>query len=307
MSSKLYANLPSSHECGKFQSRLFEFLDGELNPVEEAKAQQHLAACAKCRQEAATARRCESALASASNSIASPGDLRAGFYLKLAETQRRKPVWQSWKVGIPAVLAAGLLLFAVARFPAKIGDGNALHPSNIANSVPPGMPAEEPHLSLSPIDDSIFQSESPIFIVKSDTDAKAARARPLSSSRRKSYRRLQVAKNESIFRSSRNPSHVLSSTHATVSLSSIEAKRIASNESFSDAKVASDAPQRTPKLMLASFTPRAELHVSDEERDFMSASLQDTTPLPKNQGAILGIDERNEATYAQPAELPALP
>ncbi len=307
MSSKSYVKLPSSYECGKFQSRLFEFLDGELNPVEEAKAQQHLASCAECRQEVATTRRCDSALASASNSIASPGDLRAGFYLKLAETQRKKPVWQNWKVGVPAVLATGLLLLVASRFPVKIGNGNALHTPAIANAVPHGTTAEEPHLSLSPIDDSIFQSESPIFIVKSDTDLKAAKAHSSSSSRRKNYRRLQVAKNEPAFRSSKHTSLVASASNVAVLLAKNEAKRIASNESLTEVAVASDAPLRAPRLSLASFTPRAELHVSDEERDFMSASLQDTTPVAKNQSAILGIDERNEATDVQPAELPALP
>ena len=307
MSSKPYAKLPSSYECGKFQSRLFEFLDGELNPVEEAKAQQHLAACAECRQEAATGRRCDSALAAASNSIASPGDLRAGFYLKLAETQRRKPVWQNWKVGISTVLATGLLLLVASRFPAKIGGGDALHTRAIVNAVPPGTPTEELHLSLSPVDDSIFQFESLIAIVKSDSDSRAVKTRPLSSARRKNYRRLQVATNEPTIRSSRKPLRDLSASNDAVSNSSIEAKRIASNESLSEAAAESDVPLRAPRLSLASFTPRAELHVSDEERDFMSASLQDTTQVSKNQGAILGIDERNEATDVQPAELPALP
>ncbi len=307
MSSKPYAKFPSSFECGKFQSRLFEFLDGELNPVEEAKAQQHLAACAECRQEAATARRCDAALASASNAIASPGDLRAGFYLKLAETQRRKPVWQNWKVGIPAVLATGLLLLVASRFPAKIGRGNAPHNSTIASVVPHGSPTAEPHISLPFIDDSIFQSESPIFIVKSDTDSKAARARAFSKARRKSYRRLQVVKNEPAFRSARNASIIATASNNAVMLAKIEVKSASSDKSLSDSKVASDSPLLAPRLSLASFTPRAELHVSDEERDFMSASLQDTTPVSKNQGAILGIDERNEASDVQPAELPALP
>ncbi len=307
MSSKPYAKLPSSYECGKFQSRLFEFLDGELNPVEEAKAQQHLAACAECRQEAALARRCDSALASASNSIASPGDLRAGFYLKLAETKRRNPVWQNWKVGIPAVLATGLLLLVASKFPVMSGRGNAPHTPAIASDIPHATSAKESHLNLSPIDDFIFQSESPLFIVKSDTDLKAVKEHSSSNSRRGSHRRLQVAKNELNIRSFRKSIHDLRASNLAVLLSKNEVKSIATNESLSEVARATDAPLRAPRLSLASFTPRAELHVSDDERDFMSASLQDTTQVSKNQGAILGIDERNEASDVQPAELPALP
>lgn len=125
----------SSRVCFWTQERLFAYLEDDLEERERLAVQAHLARCVVCRREWRLCRSAHHALERAGQLPVSPGDLRAGFYEKLA---RSCP--QAFPQGFPralrsgrpsgwvAVLAcAGVLLVAVLwRFlPARLIRGSA--------------------------------------------------------------------------------------------------------------------------------------------------------------------------------------
>jgi len=93
------------------QAHLFAYLDGELNPTERQTAQTHLDACALCRADLNQCRQSEHALANALQAVPAAGDLRTGFYARLA-AENARPRFNGWRVAVPA-LAACLLALVV--------------------------------------------------------------------------------------------------------------------------------------------------------------------------------------------------
>ena len=77
--------------CARVRSRVFDYLEGSLRDDERRRMDAHLAACAGCRTEIALARRSERALASVLDAAPDPGDLRPGFYARLAASPRTTP------------------------------------------------------------------------------------------------------------------------------------------------------------------------------------------------------------------------
>jgi hypothetical protein len=83
-------DIPSA--CRQTRARLFDFLDGELDGESHRAVQRHLDYCVDCRREWESQRRAEQALSTGRQNIPDPGDLRSGFYARLAATApRRRP------------------------------------------------------------------------------------------------------------------------------------------------------------------------------------------------------------------------
>ena len=117
--------------------------------------QAHLDGCESCRREMTLCRSAEGALLSASAQIPSAGDLRTGFYGRLA-TQQRRPRRYGRPLALSA-LAAGVVALALVRpalqthvVPPAGPEGvsvnlppNASRPT-ISHSSPPILPEEKP-------------------------------------------------------------------------------------------------------------------------------------------------------------------
>lgn len=106
-------NKGASRLCDWTQERMFAYVDGSMDAKERVSVQLHLDGCLNCQQELALVRRSEEALASAPFAIPAPGDLRAGFYAKLAEAETARaprPYRGQWGVALSACF---VLLFAV--------------------------------------------------------------------------------------------------------------------------------------------------------------------------------------------------
>jgi hypothetical protein len=119
--------------CAWTQERLFAYADDSLNATERRTVQAHLDTCADCRQELALCRQAESVLLGARAAIPAPGDLRAGFYARLAEQEnaapprRRSPQW-----GLALSACAAVALFAILWRPVHTTETSAPPASEIA-------------------------------------------------------------------------------------------------------------------------------------------------------------------------------
>jgi hypothetical protein len=104
---------PALLTCTEVQAREWDFVEGSLPPSERAAIQAHLEGCALCRRELADCQGAAAALLSASTQIPPAGDLRAGFYARLA-AQQRQPRRYGRPVALSA-LAVGILALALVR------------------------------------------------------------------------------------------------------------------------------------------------------------------------------------------------
>lgn len=110
-------NIRASRLCAWTQERLFAYVDGDLQRAEREAVQQHLDACPNCQMELMQARRSEEALVSAPLTLPAPGDLRAGFYAKLAAAEAARAPRRfggQWKAALSAC-AVTLLAVVVWR------------------------------------------------------------------------------------------------------------------------------------------------------------------------------------------------
>ncbi len=103
----LFGGLP--RVCRGVQNMLPAFIDESLNAGGRQTVGRHLAVCAACRSELRLLARSEQALIGAASAVPMPGDLRAGFYARLATTPRRA---DKRRVFVPALAVCGLLLIA---------------------------------------------------------------------------------------------------------------------------------------------------------------------------------------------------
>ncbi len=107
------AGTPAPLSCAEVRAREWDFVEGVLPNTMRASVEAHLDGCESCRRAVTLCRSAENALLSASAYIPAAGDLRTGFYARLA-TQPRP----ARRHGLPLALsglAAGLLALAVIR------------------------------------------------------------------------------------------------------------------------------------------------------------------------------------------------
>lgn len=110
--SKISGGNRPSRICRHVQGRMALFLDGELSAREAQDVARHIAGCTSCRREQEQWRQAEQSLAGAKRQIPSAGDLRAGFYARLADvpTARHPQSRINWRLAVPALAACGLAI-----------------------------------------------------------------------------------------------------------------------------------------------------------------------------------------------------
>jgi anti-sigma factor RsiW len=112
-------------ECAQVCTDLLAFLDGDLDGAAHRAMQAHLDSCPGCRREWEWQRQAEHALLTAQSHVPPAGDLRTGFYARLADQDlnRRPSLTAVLRRALPtlAVPAMPLLLMIVlyplARYP----------------------------------------------------------------------------------------------------------------------------------------------------------------------------------------------
>lgn len=107
------AEWPSALTCADVRAREWDFVEGALPLPERAAVQAHLDACEACRHSVSLSRNAETALRSGPQQIPPAGDLRTGFYARLAAEQSA-PRRFGRPVALSA-LAAGLLAVVLLR------------------------------------------------------------------------------------------------------------------------------------------------------------------------------------------------
>jgi len=100
--------------CADVRAREWDFVEGTLPISERVAVQTHLDACELCRKAMTLCRSAEDALLSAATHIPAAGDLRAGFYARLATQQRPARRYGRPMIALSA-LAAGVLAVALIR------------------------------------------------------------------------------------------------------------------------------------------------------------------------------------------------
>ena len=109
-------NAPLSCSCDWVQARLWDYLDGTLNAADRDRMQTHNHSCPTCERELQAVRSSEMALNGAVGAAPAAGDLRAGFYAKLAasEAKPHRSRGFGWTLAVPA-LAVGVLAVVLWR------------------------------------------------------------------------------------------------------------------------------------------------------------------------------------------------
>lgn len=106
-------------DCDDIETRLQDFVDGVLEPGEERRMREHLAACDGCRSEEGRARRLRARVAELPRSIAPPRDLWPEVASRLEErtpaeapaTPARRGPWRRWTPRQWALQAAAAVVF----------------------------------------------------------------------------------------------------------------------------------------------------------------------------------------------------
>jgi hypothetical protein len=131
------AGTPVALTCADVRAREWEFAEGSLPTPERTAVQAHLDGCESCRRELTLCRSAEGALLAASAQIPPAGDLRAGFYGRLA-AQRRQPRRYGRPLALSAV-AVGVLALVLVRPALKTLFIPQPGPDNgtVARSTPP--------------------------------------------------------------------------------------------------------------------------------------------------------------------------
>ena len=103
--------------CENRQAMLNSLLDGELDAVNSAAGEEHLASCRECRDELERLRAVREAIAQPGARHRAPDSLRARIEADLASASAavRKPVLPSWLIpGVTGALAASLAVLLLA-------------------------------------------------------------------------------------------------------------------------------------------------------------------------------------------------
>ena len=144
--------------CAWTQERLLGYLDGDLAPHETQRLHAHLDGCSSCRQEIVLTRRAESLLSSALSTAPPAGDLRSGFYARLAASSAspRRQIKRAW-IAVPALSGAFLAVLLITHFhisrtaatgatpwhpPVTVADHPKLDPAFLLAALPSPIDAE---------------------------------------------------------------------------------------------------------------------------------------------------------------------
>ena len=118
MQPKHFANnLIAPCSCDWVQARLFGYLDGELPLSERERFQTHTEACPACTREVHNARRADLALHQAISAVPAAGDLRSGFYSKLAQSEAKPRMSRRWGWALAAPAFAACAIAVVMMRP----------------------------------------------------------------------------------------------------------------------------------------------------------------------------------------------
>lgn len=319
-----------SAQCAHVQSCLPSYLDHELNGSERRLIEGHLEQCSACRADLAAYERAESALGCAVSTIPSPGDMRAEFYARL-ERSRRTPAAFRWGYALPAVACAGLVLLALS-----------IRPAEHVQVPPAAVHGSNPVVTRESVAHSHDQARTesgtgnwsltgnPVNMARLSPTNEKQRARngvAVAGGRFAQASRLRSRLPRGIIVASRpaiDPVRriVVPHTGSVVSVASLRAKSLPSSvvseaEGMSklagrdslDVKSTLAEERGTPRggrISLASLATETELHVSDENRDFMASThIQQDAPRGDSRPSVQ-LDNDNERAQ-ETVELPALP
>lgn len=158
-------NAPTSSTCAHMQPRLLDLLDGLLAEPQAGELRRHLETCAVCRREWNALQVSDQALNTARISVPSPGDLRSGFYARLAAQPSSQSRFRALNLGlaVPATVLTACLLFVLFRpatlphrLPAARPQDRHLNGNTIARHIvgSPGLPSDKkvvaPWIALTP-------------------------------------------------------------------------------------------------------------------------------------------------------------
>ena len=329
MSSKRNTSLFTSDDCKRVRENLPELIDGTLNPVETNRAENHLRVCAACEREAELFQKLETRLQNAAHAIPAPGDLRPGFYIKLAESKKRRSLLAGWSFGAAFASAAGAFAFLFLFAPHKPSLPSARTGVEIASNTPPKIEknAVDHTLSDRPVRETVIAKQNvtlkkPLSEFASINFRKSLHRFPeVASKRVRRHRRQALMIARADIKPETPPSAVVAlalnrperfEKPETLAKFDRSFKKTAelSDDSWQDADLAKSPSKLKSGVSLASFAPKSDLHISDEERDFMSSSHIVSRQAKRTHTEVVGIqenDESEENADAQPAELPALP
>ena len=185
MQSKHFANRGNAPcSCDWVQARIWDYLDGTLNIADREQLQAHNTACPACERELQAARRSEIALSGAVGMAPAAGDLRAGFYAKLAasEAKPRPSRRFGWAIAVPA-LAAGLLAVVLWR------------PVSVHNAPGEHLPVDKSTAAMPrPVKPPIAQTDVSRHIVVKNITPLHAQNLPSAVSNSPSPERLKLSK-----------------------------------------------------------------------------------------------------------------
>ncbi len=317
-------------ECDRVRPQLLPYLDHELGSDERHRVEDHLVVCSACRTELAAFERVEAALGVAAAAIESPGDLRPGFYARL-EQSRRKQAPIRWALAAPAVACLALALFVANHLTVEPGHDGRLRtdstspPAAITNAMPPHLPVSDSPSDLvtsKPADLKSAASEisnnrkqlaasgsTPRRRVQADILSRrnrVSRQAVAIAERPQPERKLIVAKRA---RLSDGIASVSAAPRATMSVIDAESLVPADRRgaSYLEAETSqSRSAGHRGGVVLTSLAAETDLHVSDEDRNFMASTHILATAARRDIRDTLRIDDDNERSE-ESVELPALP
>lgn len=165
MQPKRFANTSIAPcSCDWVQDRLFGYLDGELPLPERERFQAHTEACPACTREVQNARRAELALRQAISAIPAAGDLRAGFYSKLAQSETKPRVSRRWNWALvaPAFAACAIAVVMLRPTATVPNSGEYNEPLSVRNSTA-ALPftSEKKDIAASIVNESVVNDAAP--------------------------------------------------------------------------------------------------------------------------------------------------
>jgi hypothetical protein len=134
-------------ECRRVLANLPAFLDGDLDGATHRAVQAHLDACADCRSAQEWQMQAEKALQSASTQIPPAGDLRPGFYARLAEIEpaTRPSLRVALRRNAPSLgWGAAAITLLLALFPGRIARLGVPQPQEAPLCCNANQPIEPP-------------------------------------------------------------------------------------------------------------------------------------------------------------------
>lgn len=148
-----------SPACRHIQRQMPLFLDGELSTQQAQHVARHLSLCPLCQRERDQWQQSERALAGARQHLSAPGDLRTGFYARLAAApaSHRSLPRIDWRAAVPALAACGL---AFGWLTAKNSAAPSVTRSMTAASTP--LPHQQIAQSNNPRHVGIAANKAPV-------------------------------------------------------------------------------------------------------------------------------------------------